>query len=267
MSVCILCSFLTLIDEQGMHFLSRFNLRDIRNMEPIYEGKAKRLYTTDDPNVLRMEYKDDATAGNGEKKAQFENKGKFNKAITLLIYKMLEDKGVKTHLIADVDEINIDVKKVSILKLEVIVRNIAAGSFSKRMGIKEGTPFQKPIVEFSYKEDALGDPFINDDYARELGAATEEECEYLRMQARLVNDVLIEFFQKVGLKLVDFKIEFGRLAENPAQIVLADEISPDTCRLWDMKTGEKMDKDRFRQDLGGLMDAYAEVLSRLEKNA
>ena len=149
-------------------------------MEPIYEGKAKRLYTTDNPNVLRMEYKDDATAGNGAKKAQFENKGRMNKAITLVIYRMLESKGVKTHLVADVDDINIDVKKVSILPLEVIVRNIAAGSFSRRMGVKEGTPFKKPIVEFSYKDDDLGDPFINDDYARELNAATEEECAFLK---------------------------------------------------------------------------------------
>lgn len=219
-------------------------------MEPIYEGKAKRLYTTDNPNVLRMEYKDDATAGNGAKKAQFENKGRMNKAITLVIYRMLESKGVKTHLVADVDDINIDVKKVSILPLEVIVRNIAAGSFSRRMGVKEGTPFKKPIVEFSYKDDDLGDPFINDDYARELNAATEEECAFLKDQARIVNDVLIDFFKQVGLTLVDFKIEFGRLAEDPSQIVLADEISPDTCRLWDIKTGEKMDKDRFRQDPG-----------------
>lgn len=236
-------------------------------MEPIYEGKAKRLYTTDTPNVLRMEYKDDATAGNGAKKAQFENKGKLNKAITLLIYRMLEEKGVKTHLVADVDDINIDVKKVSILPLEVIVRNIAAGSFSRRMGVKEGTPFKKPIVEFSYKDDDLGDPFINDNYARELGAATEEECAFLKKQALIVNDVLIDFFKQVGLTLVDYKIEFGRLAEDPSQIVLADEISPDTCRLWDIKTGEKMDKDRFRQDLGNVMEAYEEVLSRLQHKA
>lgn len=169
-------------------------------MEPIYEGKAKRLYTTDNPNVLRMEYKDDATAGNGAKKAQFENKGRMNKAITLVIYRMLESKGVKTHLVADVDDINIDVKKVSILPLEVIVRNIAAGSFSRRMGVKEGTPFKKPIVEFSYKDDSLGDPFINDDYAREMNAATEEECVFLKNQARIVNDVLIDFSNRSALR-------------------------------------------------------------------
>ena len=159
------------------------------------------------------------------------------------------------------------VKKVTIVPLEVIVRNIAAGSFSRRMGVKEGTPFKKPIVEFSYKDDSLGDPFINDDYAREMNAATEEECIFLKNQARIVNDVLIDFFKQVGLTLVDFKIEFGRLAEDPSQIVLADEISPDTCRLWDIKTGEKMDKDRFRQDLGNVMEAYEEVLSRLQNKA
>lgn len=231
-------------------------------MEPIYEGKAKRLYTTDNPNVLRMEYKDDATAGNGAKKAQFENKGRMNKAITLVIYRMLESKGVKTHLVADVDDINIDVKKVSILPLEVIVRNIAAGSFSRRMGVKEGTPFKKPIVEFSYKDDSLGDPFINDDYAREMNAATEEECVFLKNQARIVNDVLIDFFKQVGLTLVDFKIEFGRTSDG--QIVLADEVSPDTCRLWDKTTNEKLDKDRFRRDLGRVREAYEEILARLE---
>lgn len=149
----------------------------------------------------------------------------------------------------------------------MIVRNIAAGSFSRRMGVKEGTPFKKPIVEFSYKDDSLGDPFINDDYAREMNAATEEECAFLKNQARIVNDVLIDFFKQAGLTLVDFKIEFGRLAEDPSQIVLADEISPDTCRLWDIKTGEKMDKDRFRQDLGNVMEAYEEVLSRLQNKA
>lgn len=236
-------------------------------MEPIYEGKAKKLFTTEDPNVLRMEYKDDATAFNALKKGQFENKGRMNKAITLLIYNMLAEKGVETHLVGDVDDINLLVKKVSILPLEVIVRNVAAGSFSKRMGVKEGTVFARPIVEFSYKDDNLGDPFINDDYARELGAATEEECAFLKRQALLINDVLIDFFKQVNLRLIDFKIEFGRLDSDPSQIVLADEISPDTCRLWDAETGKKMDKDRFRQDLGDFMESYAEVLARLQHKA
>ena len=234
-------------------------------MEPIYEGKAKRLYTTDDPNVLRMEYKDSATAFNGEKKEDFENKGRFNKAITLIIYRMLEEKGVKTHLVQDVDDINLLVNKVSIMPLGVIVRNVAAGSFSKRMGVTEGTAFKKPIVEFSYKDDALGDPFINDDYAREMGAATEEEMAYIKQQVLTINEVLKEFFLKAKLRLIDFKVEFGRLSTDPSQIVLADEISPDTCRLWDVETGKKMDKDRFRRGLGGFMEAYAEVLERLSK--
>lgn len=212
-----------------------------------------------------MEFKDDATAFNALKKAQFENKGRMNKAITLLIYKMLEEKKVPSHLVADLDDVNLLVKKVDILQVEVIVRNIAAGSFCKRMGVKEGLVFNKPIVEFSYKSDELGDPLINDDYAREMGLATPEECQFLREQALVINSTLIDFFKECGLTLVDFKIEFGRLAEDPSQIVLADEISPDTCRLWDIETGAKMDKDRFRQDLGDVMEGYAEVLSRLSK--
>ena len=231
-------------------------------MEPLYEGKAKRLYSTDEPEVLRMEFKDDATAFNAEKKEVFESKGQLNKAITLLIYRMLEDKGVKTHLSADVDEINLLVKKVDIVMVEVIVRNVAAGSFSKRVGVKEGTPFEQPIVEFSYKSDPLGDPLINDDYAREMGLATEDECLLLKKQALVVNEVLLEFFAKCGLRLIDFKIEFGRLSSG--EIVLADEVSPDTCRLWDAETGDKLDKDRFRQDLGGVMEGYQEVLRRIE---
>jgi phosphoribosylaminoimidazole-succinocarboxamide synthase len=234
-------------------------------MELLYEGKAKKLFATDDPNVLRMEFKDDATAFNALKKAQFENKGRMNKAITLLMYRMLEDKGVPTHLVADVDDINLLVKKVQILLVEVIVRNVAAGSFCKRTGVAEATPFGQPIVEFSYKSDELGDPLINDDYVREMGLATPEECAFLKEQALVINQVMIDFFRKAGLKLVDFKIEFGRLAEDPAKIVLADEISPDTCRLWDIETGRKMDKDRFRQDLGDVMGAYAEVLERVGK--
>jgi len=234
-------------------------------MEPLYEGKAKRLYTTDDPNVLRMEYKDEATAFNAEKKAEFENKGKLNTAITLALYKMLEAKGVETHLVGEVDEINLLVKTVDILMVEVIVRNVAAGSFCKRVGVEEGTQFKQPIVEFSYKSDELGDPLINTDYAREMGLATPEECAELKQKALIVNEVMIDFFQRCGLKLVDFKIEFGRTKDADAKIVLADEISPDTCRLWDIETGKKLDKDRFRQDLGDVMGAYEEVLKRVEK--
>ena len=233
-------------------------------MEPLYEGKAKRLYTTDDPNVLRMEYKDEATAFNAEKKAEFANKGRLNTAITLAMYRMLETKGVETHLLSQIDEVNLLVKNVDILMVEVIVRNIAAGSFCKRMGVEEGIVFNQPIVEFSYKSDELGDPLINDDYARELDLATPDECAELKRKALIVNDVMIDFFQRAGLKLVDFKIEFGRTVDSDAKIVLADEVSPDTCRLWDLETGMKMDKDRFRQDLGGVMEAYAEVLKRVE---
>ena len=232
-------------------------------MKPLYEGKAKRLYTTDDANVLRMEYKDEATAFNAEKKAEFENKGKLNKAITLAMYRMLEAKGVETHLVADVDDVNLDVQAVDILMVEVIVRNIAAGSFCKRMGVDEGLMFNAPIVEFSYKSDELGDPIINTDYARELGLATPEECAELKEKALVVNTVMIDFFKQCGLTLVDFKIEFGRTKDGTDKIVLADEISPDTCRLWDIETGEKMDKDRFRQDLGGVMEGYEEVLKRI----
>ncbi len=233
--------------------------------QPLYEGKAKRLYLTDDAQALRMEFKDEATAFNAEKKADFANKGKLNKAITLLMYQMLHEKNVETHLIEDIDEINLLVKKVDILMVEVIVRNVAAGGFSKRLGVAEGTPFKKPIVEFSYKSDALGDPLINDDYARELGLATPQECQILKDKALIINEVMIDFFLKCGLKLVDFKIEFGKLADGT--IVLADEISPDTCRLWDIETGKKMDKDRFRQDLGDVMEGYAEVLERISKQA
>ncbi|MGJ8677739.1 MAG: phosphoribosylaminoimidazolesuccinocarboxamide synthase [Akkermansiaceae bacterium] len=234
-------------------------------MELLYEGKAKRLYATDNTNVLRMEYKDEATAFNAEKKAEFENKGKLNKAITLAMYRMLEAKGVETHLVADIDEVNLAVQSVDILMVEVIVRNIAAGSFCKRMGVKEGLVFNQPIVEFSYKSDELGDPLINTDYARELGLATPAECAELKEKALIVNDVMIEFFKSCGLKLVDFKIEFGRTKDGSDKIVLADEVSPDTCRLWDIETGKKMDKDRFRQDLGGVMEGYEEVLKRIEK--
>ncbi len=233
-------------------------------MEPLYEGKAKRLYQTDEAEILRMEFKDEATAFNAEKKAVFESKGHLNKAITLLLYRMLEEKGVKTHLAADGDEVNLMVKKVEILMVEVIVRNVAAGSFSKRLGVAEGTPFKQPIVEFSYKSDELGDPLINDDYAREMGLATEAECAELKEKALIVNEVLKEFFLKVGLRLIDFKIEFGRL--NSGEIVLADEVSPDTCRLWDVETGKKLDKDRFRQDLGNVMEGYQEVLRRIEES-
>ena len=233
-------------------------------MQPIYEGKAKRLWTTEDPHTLRMEFKNDATAFNGEKKASFEDKGRLNNAISTLIYQYLEKVGVPTHFVRKIDDTNVEVRKVEILMVEVIVRNVSAGSFSKRTGMPEGKDFSQPIIEFSYKSDELGDPLINDDYIREMGLASVEDMAHLRKSALKVNEILIALFADVGLRLVDFKLEFGRLASDPAKIVLADEISPDGCRLWDLKTGEKMDKDRFRRDLGNVMDAYREVLARLQ---
>lgn len=233
-------------------------------MQPIYEGKAKRLWTTEDPHTLRMEFKNDATAFNGEKKASFEDKGRLNNSISTLIYQYLEKVGVPTHFVRKIDDINVEVRKVEILLVEVIIRNVSAGSFSKRTGMEEGKQFSQPIIEFSYKSDELGDPLINDDYIREMGLASIEDMAHLRKSALKVNEILIALFADVGLRLVDFKLEFGRLASDPTKIVLADEISPDGCRLWDLKTGEKMDKDRFRRDLGNVMDAYREVLARLE---
>ncbi|MFK7851042.1 MAG: phosphoribosylaminoimidazolesuccinocarboxamide synthase [Akkermansiaceae bacterium] len=233
-------------------------------MQPIYEGKAKRLWETEDPNTLRMEFKNDATAFNGEKKASFEDKGRLNNSISTLIYQYLEKVGVPTHFVAKIDDTNVEVRRVEILLVEVIVRNISAGSFCKRTGMEEGKPFSAPIIEFSYKSDELGDPLINDDYIREMGLATQDDLSHLRKSALKVNEILSALFADAGLRLVDFKLEFGRLESDPSQIVLADEISPDGCRLWDLKTGEKMDKDRFRRDLGDVMDAYREVLKRLE---
>jgi phosphoribosylaminoimidazole-succinocarboxamide synthase len=235
-------------------------------MTLLYEGKAKRLWATENPDTLRMEFKNDATAFNGEKKAQFENKGRLNNEISTLIYGYLEEAGVPTHFVRKLDDTNVEVRKVSILMVEVIIRNFAAGSYCKRTGEDEGRQFSQPIIEFSYKSDALGDPLINDDYIREMGLATPEDLAHLRQSALQVNTILIDFFAKCGLKLVDFKLEFGRLTSDPSKIVLADEISPDGCRLWDLKTGEKMDKDRFRRDLGNVMEAYEEVLGRLKKS-
>ena len=236
-------------------------------MALLYEGKAKRLWSTDDPNVVRMEFKNDATAFNGEKKAQFEQKGRLNNAISNRIYTLLEKKGVKTHFVREIDETHVEVRKVDIIMVEVIVRNISAGSFCRRTGMDEGIKFSEPIVEFSIKSDELGDPLVNDDYIRELKLATPDELQFLRKSALTVNQLLIDLFKSCGMNLIDFKLEFGRLADDPDTIVLADEISPDGCRLWDAMTNEKMDKDRFRRDLGGVMEAYQEVLRRLEKVA
>ncbi|MEM6911905.1 MAG: phosphoribosylaminoimidazolesuccinocarboxamide synthase [Verrucomicrobiota bacterium] len=233
-------------------------------MEAIYEGKAKRLFATDHPHELLMEFKNDATAFDGKKKAEFEEKGLLNTAISLLIFELLGKRGIEHHLVRSVDETRVIVKKVEILLVEVIVRNVAAGGFSRKYGVEEGRPFSAPTVEFSYKSDELGDPLLNDDHIRELGLATAEDLAFLREAALRVNEILSELFAKAGLRLVDFKLEFGRLAEDPSRMVLADEISPDGCRLWDLETNEKMDKDRFRRDLGGVMESYREVLRRLQ---
>lgn len=229
--------------------------------EQLYEGKAKKVFATDDPSIVIVDYKDDATAFNGEKKGTIVGKGVINNRMTNYVFGLLEKEGVPTHLVKELSDRETAVKKVKIVPLEVIVRNVAAGSFSKRMGVEEGRVLLQPILEFSYKDDDLGDPFINDDYALALGYATQEEIDTIKKYTRKVNEVLQKFFLEAGIKLIDFKIEFGRLADGT--IILADEVSPDTCRLWDVKTNEKLDKDRFRRDMGNVEEAYNEVFKRL----
>ncbi|MBQ2901761.1 MAG: phosphoribosylaminoimidazolesuccinocarboxamide synthase [Agathobacter sp.] len=226
----------------------------------LYEGKAKKIFATDNPNILIVDYKDDATAFNGEKKGTIVGKGAINNRMTNYLFQQLEKEGVPTHFIEEISDRETAVKKVSIVPLEVIVRNVAAGSFSKRLGIEEGTEFTEPTIEFSYKNDALGDPLINDYFARALDLATWEEIETIKKYAFKINEVLKAYFLKADLRLIDFKIEFGRYHD---KIILADEISPDTCRLWDVHTNEKLDKDRFRRDLGNVEEAYKEVMKRL----
>ena len=226
----------------------------------IYEGKAKKVYATNDPDLVIVDYKDDATAFNGEKKGTISGKGVINNKMTNYMFKMLEQAGVPTHLVEEISDRETIVKKVSIVPLEVIVRNVAAGSFSKKLGIEEGTPLKQPTLEFSYKNDDLGDPFINDYYALGLGLATKEEIDTITKYAFMVNDYMVKFFKGLNIDLIDFKIEFGRFHD---QIILADEISPDTCRFWDSTTHEKLDKDRFRRDMGGVEEAYQEIMKRL----
>ena len=226
-----------------------------------YEGKAKRVYATADPQQYVVEYKDDATAFNGLKRAQIEGKGAVNNAITVAIYPQLEAAGIPTHFIRQLSVNEQLVKAVSIVPVEVIVRNVAAGSFSRRLGIDEGTPLSRPVIEYCYKSDALGDPLINTDTVLSLGWATEAQLARIRELALNVRAFLTPFFGARGVRLIDFKLEFGTLAGG--EVVLADEISPDTCRFWDAATNEKLDKDRFRRDLGGVEDAYAEMLRRI----
>jgi len=232
--------------------------------EQLYEGKAKKVFSTEDPELLIVSYKDDATAFNGLKKGTITGKGVINNQMSNLLMQRIEKAGVPTHFVRELSERDTLVKKVSIVPLEVIVRNISAGSFSKRYGVEEGIVFDAPTVEFSYKNDELGDPLLNDDHAIALRLATPEEIGTIRSYALRVNELLKAFWAECGVTLVDFKLEFGRLADGT--ILLADEISPDTCRLWDSKTGEKLDKDRFRRDLGGVEDAYQEIMSRLRKH-
>lgn len=232
----------------------------MQKLEQLYEGKAKKVYKTEDPDVLIVDYKDDATAFNGIKKGTIMGKGVVNNRMTNHVFKILEEKGVPTHYIEELSDRETAVKKVQIVPLEVIIRNVAAGSFSKRLGVEEGTPFKEPTIEFSYKNDDLGDPLINSYFAVVLGLATWEEIDTIKKYAFKVNEVLKEYFLQADIKLIDFKIEFGRYHD---QIILADEISPDTCRLWDVHTNEKLDKDRFRRDLGNVEEAYNEVFKRL----
>ena len=229
--------------------------------EQLYEGKAKKVYATQDPNVVIVSYKDDATAFNGLKKGTITGKGAINNRTTNNLMRRLEHKGVPTHYVEELNDRETAVKKVSIVPLEVIVRNISAGSFAKRYGVEEGIVFDEPTFEFSYKNDDLGDPLINTYHALALKLATAEEIALIKNYAFTVNELLKGFMKEIGIDLVDFKLEFGRTADG--QIVLADEISPDTCRLWDEKTHEKLDKDRFRRDLGGAEEAYEEVMRRL----
>jgi len=228
--------------------------------ELLYEGKAKKVYSTTDEDFVIVDYKDDATAFNGQKKGTIIGKGVVNNRMSNHVFQLLEEKGVPTHLVKELSDRETVVKKVEIVQLEVIIRNVAAGSFSKRLGVPEGTRFAAPTLEFSYKDDDLGDPLINDYFALALNLATEEEIEIIKKYAFKVNDVLKEYFLQANMELVDFKIEFGRFH---GEIILADETSPDTCRLWDADTHEKLDKDRFRRDMGNVEEAYNEVFQRL----
>ena len=232
-------------------------------MGQLYEGKAKRVYATDDEGRYIVEYKDDATAFNGAKRGTIAGKGVINNQMSNALFKLLESKGVRTHFLEQLSDRETLVKAVKIVPLEIIIRNVAAGSFSKRYGVEEGQELKCPTLEYSLKNDALNDPLINDSHILALGIATEKELDAIRTMAYKVNDVLKEFFAGIGVKLIDFKIEAGRLPDG--EIILADEISPDTCRFWDAKTNEKLDKDRFRRHLGGVEEAYHEIFSRINQ--
>ena len=229
--------------------------------EQLYEGEAKKVFATDDPNLVIVSYKDDATAFNGEKKGTIAGKGAINNVMSNHMFQLLEQQGVPTHFVEQLSDRETVVKKVSIVPLEVIVRNISAGSFAKRYGVKEGIVFDEPTFELSYKNDDLGDPLMNDYHAIALKLATREEIELIKSMTFKINEVMKQYFDTLNVTLVDFKLEFGKTADGT--IVLADEISPDTCRLWDKTTGEKLDKDRFRRDMGGVEEAYQEIMKRV----
>lgn len=235
-------------------------MKNIEKKEQIYEGKAKKVYLTSDPDLVIVSYKDDATAFNGLKKGQIIGKGVVNNKVSNHLFRLLESKGIKTHFVEQISDRDTIVKKVQIVKIEVIVRNVAAGSLAKRLGLEEGTPMKRTVLEFSYKDDALGDPMINDYHALAINLATEKELETIKETSFKINEILMEYFASKNIDLIDFKLEFGRYK---GEIILADEISPDTCRFWDSFTKTKLDKDRFRRDLGGVEEAYAEILKRL----
>lgn len=237
----------------------------MEKLEMMYEGKAKKIYSTEDSEKVVIYYKDDATAFNGEKKGQIEDKGVLNNTIASAIFELLESRQVKTHFIEKLSEREQLCKRVEIIPLEVIVRNVAAGSMAKRLGLEEGYRLQTTVFELSYKDDNLGDPLINDYHAVAIGATTFDELRTIYGMTAEINNILKDFFAKQGIKLIDFKLEFGKTKDG--EIVLADEISPDTCRFWDAKTNEKLDKDRFRRDLGNVKDAYVEILKRISKGA
>lgn len=233
----------------------------MKKTQQLYEGKAKKVYATEDDRYVIVDYKDDATAFNGLKKGSIAGKGVINNRVTNYMMKLLEEKGIPTHFVEEISQRETVVKKVKIIPLEVIVRNIAAGSFSKRFGVPEGQKLLCPTLEYCYKDDALGDPMVNDSHILACGWATKEELDTISSYALKINEIMQEFFLKANILLVDFKLEFGKTADGT--IVLADEISPDTCRFWDATTMQKLDKDRFRRDLGGVEDAYQEILRRL----
>lgn len=236
-------------------------MENLQKTEQLYEGKAKKVYATNNPDCVIVDYKDDATAFNGEKKGTINNKGIINNRVTNHLMKMLEKEGIPTHLIEEISERETIVKRVTIVPLEVIVRNIAAGSLSKRLGLPEGTKMGKTVLEFCYKDDDLGDPIVNEYHIMAMEWCTKDELDLIANYSFKVNDILTAYLKDLNIELIDFKLEFGKT--NDGTIVLADEISPDTCRFWDSTTGEKLDKDRFRRNLGGEEDAYKEIMKRL----